>query len=100
MDRVLRSLPGVYNHIEVVLWPVLGVVVAIAGARRPRGRRGYYFVAAGVLVVFGASDWFEAETGNEWWDPWWLLLWKGVCVAALLVLLVLGWRRRRGAVVG
>jgi hypothetical protein len=96
MSNALKWLPQFYNYVEVALWPALGAMAAIAGWRRPRGRRAFFFAAAGVLVVFGASDWFEAETGNEWWHPWWLLLWKAACVGALLVILVLGWRRGRG----
>ncbi|HEY8665306.1 MAG TPA: hypothetical protein VIL86_01515 [Tepidisphaeraceae bacterium] len=51
--------------------------------------------AAGVLVVFGASDWFEAKTDNEWWHPWWLLLWKAACVIALATIAVIAYRRER-----
>jgi len=52
-------------------------------------------VAAVTLVAFGASDWFENETGGEWWHPWWLLVWKSACVGVLLGLGVLAARRKR-----
>ena len=84
-----------YNYIEVALWPSLGVLIAIHGLRNRGVIRHDCLVAAAVLGVFGISDWFEATTGNEWWHPWWLLLWKATCVAALLVLIYRGYRRRR-----
>ena len=54
-----------------------------------RGRR--------VFLVFGASDWFEANEDNEWWHPWWLLLWKAACVTALAWLIFTAWRREHRA---
>ena len=95
MSHVLRLLPGFYNHVEVVLWPLLGVVLAAAGRRKSRPFKAHYLAAAVVLVIFGATDFFEAETGNEWWHPRWLLLWKAACVAALLGILISGAVRKQ-----
>lgn len=86
----------IFNYVEVALWPIMGAVLAILGLRRWGAIRRDYLIAAAVLVAFGASDWFEASTGNEWWKPWWLLLWKAACVITLLALLVIAWRRRSG----
>ena len=96
MATNLYQLSEWYNYVEVALWPTLGAGVAIVGARHRGAARRDCFLAAGVLAVFGASDWFEANTGNEWWHPWWLLAWKAVCVLALLVLIVKAWQRRAG----
>ncbi len=85
----------VYNYIEVALWPVIGVVIAVHGFRRTGAVRRDCIIAAVTLVAFGATDWFEANTGNEWWHPWWLLLWKASCVAILLGLLLTAWQRGR-----
>lgn len=94
---LLRRLPLIYNYIEVGLWPTIGVVLAIYGLRRRGVVRRDCLLAAGILVIFGASDWFEANTGNEWWHPWWLFLWKATCVLALLGLTVQAYRRRKRA---
>ena len=98
----MRLLPSesaqIFNYVEVALWPIMGLALAAQGMRRSGAIRRDYLIAAGVLVAFGASDWFEASTGNEWWKPWWLLLWKAACVIALLALLVIAWRRRQAAV--
>lgn len=93
-NYLLRRLPQIYNYIEVALWPTIGVILGVWGLRRSGVVRRDSLVAAGVLIVFGASDWFEANTDNEWWHPWWLLLWKATCVVALLVLVVRALKRR------
>ena len=43
-------------------------------------------IAAVTFCAFGVSDIVEVETG-AWWRPWWLLVWKGLCIVVLLVLL-------------
>jgi len=89
------QLPELYNYVEVGLWPTLGVLCAIQGFRQTGIIRRDFILAAGILIVFGASDWFEANTGNEWWHPWWLLLWKAACVVALFVVIGRSYQRRR-----
>ncbi|HTD65354.1 MAG TPA: hypothetical protein VK846_02340, partial [Candidatus Limnocylindria bacterium] len=39
-------------------------------------------VLALTLAVFGGSDLVEARTG-AWWKPWWLFVWKALCVIGL-----------------
>src|SRR3954453_17784620 len=88
------TAPEVYNYVEVGLWPAMGLVLAAYGLGRRGAARRDSLLAAAALAAFGASDWFEADTGNEWWHPWWLLLWKAACVLALAGLAVLAWRRQ------
>jgi hypothetical protein len=95
MPDLLRVLPEVFNYVEVALWPAMGLILAVYGLRQRGGVRRDCLLAAVVLVAFGASDWFEANTGNEWWHPWWLFLWKAACVLALLALIAVAWRRER-----
>jgi hypothetical protein len=94
---LLRDSAGWYNYAEVVIWPTMGVVLLVASWRRAGAVRRDFRLAGLVLVVFGASDYFEAENGNEWWHPWWLFLWKAACVVALLAVLIGAWRRGRAA---
>jgi peptidoglycan/LPS O-acetylase OafA/YrhL len=89
------TLPEAYNYVEVGLWPLMGGVLAAYGLRRRGPARRDSLLAAAVLVAFGASDWFEADNGNEWWHPWWLLLWKVASVVALAALAFVAWRRHR-----
>ena len=93
----LQDLPELYNYIEVGLWPALALVLLGWGMTRKGAARRDAVIAAVTLIVFGASDWFEANTGNEWWHPWWLLLWKAGCVVILLLLVLVAWRRTRTA---
>ena len=92
---VIRDLNRWFNYAEVAIWPVMGVVLLAAGFRRTGVVRRDYWLAAAVLVAFGPTDYFEAEHGNEWWHPWWLLLWKAACVITLFTLAVLASRRKR-----
>lgn len=89
------QLPELYNYIEVGLWPTMGLTVGIYGLTKRGPTRRDCLLAAGILVIFGASDWFEANTGNEWWHPWWLCTWKVVCVVALFGILLRAHHRRR-----
>lgn len=80
----LEDLPGLFNRFEVVLWVGMGVVLAVRARRAgTRRTRTLMLLAAAVLLAFGGSDFAEAMTGDRWWSPWWLLLWKGACVASL-----------------
>ena len=94
---LLHDLSRWFNYAEVAIWPVMGVVLLAAGFRRAGVVRRDYWLAAAVLIAFGPTDYFEAATGNEWWRPWWLLLWKAACVVALAAILGNAWRRERRA---
>lgn len=95
LSIALRDLSRLYNYTETLIWPVMGLILLAVAARRQGVVRRDYALAGVVLLIFGASDYAEAENGNEWWTPWWLFLWKAACVAALLGLLVAAWRRTR-----
>jgi hypothetical protein len=87
--RRLTSIAELYNYVEVILWISLAIVVALR-ARRCKALRSLYLVGCAVLLAFSASDLVEARTTNEWWRPWWLLVWKATCVLAMIVLVILG----------
>lgn len=91
----LRDLPELYNYVEVGLWPGMALILLVWGVRRRGAARRDAIIAAFTLLFFGASDWFEANTGNEWWHPWWLFLWKASCVVILLGVLAIAWKRSR-----
>ena len=90
-------LPALFNAFEVVLWPTLGAILAAHGWRRGVAVRRHCLIAAAVLLLFGLSDLAEALTGNQWWHPWWLLLWKAACVTALAGLALGAYLRRRAS---
>jgi hypothetical protein len=72
------------NYLEAALWTAIGLTFLgfARGAVRTR-----CLLAAVVFIVFGGSDVVEASTG-AWWRPWWLLLWKALCLTCMLALLV------------
>jgi hypothetical protein len=69
-----------FNTFEAGLWTVFAVVTVCVGHRV----RGLSRPVQGVLVLlflaFGVLDVAEISTG-AWWRPWWLLVWKGACLA-------------------
>ena len=67
------------NYLEACLWALIGVVVLV----RAKGSRKKTLVGAVFFLLFGMSDIVEARTG-AWFRPWWLLLWKGGCLAGIL----------------
>jgi hypothetical protein len=82
------------NYVESCLWAGMGVIALVK-------RNSGWSVALGLtLVVFGVSDVVEAHTG-AWYDPWWLFLWKAVCVLLILWfgLSVLAVQRRKRAAI-
>jgi hypothetical protein len=75
------------NRLEAGLWCAIGAGFAIAAFIKPKAVRTDCLIAAVTFVAFGMSDVVETHTG-AWWRPWWLLVWKAVCVLGFLVLLV------------
>src|SRR5437879_4209972 len=70
------------NFIEAGLWFVLALALFIYTFRREKRLRATLLTLAITLAVFGGSDVVEAHTG-AWWTPWWLFVWKALCVVAL-----------------
>jgi hypothetical protein len=73
------------NYFECCFWIAIGLGFAIAAF--VKGPRGMCLITAGTLVLFGVSDYVEAQTG-AWWRPWWLLVWKGGCLVVFVALLI------------
>lgn len=90
---ILEHLDSIYNYVEVVLWSVISLILANRGLRATGPSRRRTLIAAATFLAFGASDWVEAQTGNRWWHPWWLLLWKAGCLTVFGLLLIGLWRR-------
>jgi hypothetical protein len=80
------------NCVEASFWIAIAAAVLL-WARRRRALGPVTYVLAATLVLFGVSDLVEAQTG-AWWRPWWLLVWKGMCLAVFVGLLVRARRAR------
>ena len=82
--------PGfvVANYVEAGVWCAMGAVTLV------KGKGAASVVLAIALAAFGVSDIVETRTG-AWYDPWWLLAWKIVCVVVILASGVVVWRTAR-----
>ena len=83
----------IYNYVEVGLWSLYAIVLAVAATRTAGRRRKILLIASVGFLAFAYSDWIEAGTG-AWWRPWWLLVLKGGCIATFVACFV-AWRRWR-----
>lgn len=77
------GLGTAYNAFEVILWGSIGAYLLVVRARAPTVMRRNLTVSGISFFFFAASDVVEIQTG-AWWSPWWLLVWKALCVAVLL----------------
>ncbi|MEZ6132029.1 MAG: hypothetical protein R3C59_25485 [Planctomycetaceae bacterium] len=82
-----------FNAFEAVLWTIFGVSLLVRAVTHP-SQRGRCLLAAITFIVFAGSELMEMQTG-AWWRPWWLFLWKALCVTSLVVLAVAHYRNVR-----
>jgi hypothetical protein len=75
------------NYVESCLWAGMGVAALVK-----RNSVWSIFLSAS-LLAFGISDIFETRTG-AWYKPWWMLVWKVLCVISIIVFGVAVWRAR------
>ncbi len=80
MDDVERT----GNLIEAGFWIIFGVVVTLVLWRQARRLTPFSLISGMVVILFGLSDLVESRTG-AWWRPWWLLLWKAICLTGMAV---------------
>lgn len=71
-----------FNALEALFWMALAIFL-IVRSRPTIPQRRVLRISALLLVFFAVSDVVEIRTG-AWWSPWWLLLWKTLCVLGLL----------------
>lgn len=74
---------AIFNHLEAVLWWCIAGVILIRSRTIDERSRKIAQIAGKVFILFGLTDFIEAETG-AWWDPWGLFFLKGVGVATLV----------------
>lgn len=75
-----------FNVFEAGLWTTLGVCAAVLAARTDDSSVARRLLLIGVTFwIFAGSEVMETQTG-AWWKPWWLAVWKGVCIAVLITL--------------
>jgi len=72
------------NLIEAGFWFIFALAIAFGSVGRPRPIKLLGVTACADALLFGMSDIIESRTG-AWWRPWWLLAWKALCVAGLVL---------------
>ncbi len=88
--KILEAIYRNGNYIEAGIWGIFAVGfgrVALKNYGRVRTQR---LIAAVIFFLFGLSDIVEIQTG-AWWHPWWLLIWKSLCVVSMVGLLIVYW---------
>ena len=80
----------VFNAVEVVIWCGIGLEFLRRGFVTGVISRRLASIAGVTFLLFGLSDVVELQTG-AFWRPWWLLVWKGICIALFVWL----WISRR-----
>ncbi|NES83824.1 MAG: hypothetical protein F6K10_21760, partial [Moorea sp. SIO2B7] len=82
----IKLLEAVYengNYLEAGIWGIFALVFAVNGVKATNiGQKRRGFIAAIVFLLFGLSDIVEVQTG-AWWHPWWLFIWKIICVISM-----------------
>ena len=86
----------IYNWVEVGLWFLIGTNLWIKSRRSAPTVRRMARIAAVAFFLFSLSDLIETQTG-AWWKPWWLLVWKALCVLVFFLCLAQYLRLRRQA---
>ncbi len=78
------------NQAEALVWFLFAARYAWKIKQANAGLARWLGFGSLTFLVFGISDWVEIETGG-WWKPWWLLVWKGLCVLGIAVF---AWKTR------
>lgn len=93
MNEWFRDLTRGANLVEAWVWFAFAAGFAAWGVRANEQIRRSALLMAVTFAAFGVSDLIESRSG-AWWRPWWLLVWKGACLAALACC---GWKLWRSS---
>ncbi|MDJ0555509.1 MAG: hypothetical protein QNJ68_13910 [Microcoleaceae cyanobacterium MO_207.B10] len=85
--KILETVYTKGNYIEAVIWFIFAGAFAASAVKNNRLVRLYRIIATLTFLLFGLSDIVEVQTG-AWWDPWWLFIWKSLCVLSMFCLLI------------
>ncbi|MGB3403048.1 MAG: hypothetical protein WBA77_10185 [Microcoleaceae cyanobacterium] len=92
--QLLEAIYKKGNYIEAGLWGIFAIGFTQAAIKNTGKIRTQRIIAAVTFLLFGLSDIVEVQTG-AWWHPWWLFLWKSLCVISMVILLTLHLRKTR-----
>jgi hypothetical protein len=75
-----------FNSLEMFIWLIIGIAFLASSFRRSNRYKKLTLFTSLTFIAFGLSDGVEVSTGT-WWQPWWLLLWKALCVVIFVICL-------------
>ncbi len=85
--EILETVYRKGNYIEAGIWFIFAGAFAISAMKNRDLVRLHRIVATFTFLLFGLSDIVEVQTG-AWWHPWWLFVWKSLCVLSMFCLLI------------
>ncbi|MGD1717551.1 hypothetical protein [Dapis sp. BLCC M172] len=85
--EILETVYRKGNYIEAGIWFIFAGAFAISAIKNRELVRLHRIVATFTFLLFGLSDIVEVQTG-AWWHPWWLFVWKSLCVLSMFCLLI------------
>lgn len=85
--KILETVYTKGNYIEAVIWFIFAGAFAVSAIKNRNLVRLHRIIATFTFLLFGLSDIVEVQTG-AWWHPWWLFVWKSLCVLSMFCLLI------------
>jgi len=80
-----------FNFWEGVFWILIAIWFFIDVFRSSKQKQWFHGLCGVAFLTFGVSDFVELRSG-AWWEPWWLLIWKGGCILGFICLYI--WYRK------
>ena len=78
-----------FNLYEAIFWIIVGITSYVIGRYLPQKYRGISIYSSLIFILFGLSDFIEIKTqGFLYPIVWWLLLWKIICVLAMVHIII------------
>ena len=91
--KILETVYRKGNYFEAIIWFVFAGAFAMSAIKNNYLIRLHRIIATFTFLLFGLSDIIEVQTGS-WWHPWWLFIWKSLCVLSMFALLILHFKIR------
>ncbi|MGB3514061.1 MAG: hypothetical protein WBA93_33620 [Microcoleaceae cyanobacterium] len=85
--QILETIYTTGNYIEAVIWFIFAGAFAVSAVKNSNLVRLHRIIATFTFLLFGLSDIVEVKT-RAWWHPWWLFMWKTLCVLSMFGLLI------------
>ena len=72
----------IFNLAEGIFWIFISLLFIYRSRKPTFFSRNNWLLGALAFFCFGVSDFIEIYS-RAWYHPWWLILWKGICLITL-----------------